>query len=112
MPSMRSCAPGSSRGAVQLARERAVQDVVDERRLPRAADGSCTAPRRLPGPHDRIAGIDFIDKVIEIDQSPIGRTPLSNPATYTGLFTFLRELFAMLLNARARGFRPGGSRST
>ncbi len=60
-----------------------------------------------PGPHDRIEGIDLVDKVIEIDQSPIGRTPRSNPATYTGLFTFIRELFAMVPEARTRGYKPG-----
>ena len=60
-----------------------------------------------PGAHDRIEGSALIDKVIEIDQSPIGRTPRSNPATYTGLFTFIRDLFAMMPDAKARGFKTG-----
>ena len=60
-----------------------------------------------PGAHDGIDGLNLIDKVIQIDQSPIGRTPRSNPATYTGLFTFVRELFAMLPDSRARGYKAG-----
>ena len=60
-----------------------------------------------PGAHDRIEGIALVDKVIEIDQSPIGRTPRSNPATYTGLFTFIRDLFAMMPEAKQRGFKAG-----
>ncbi len=60
-----------------------------------------------PGVHRCIDGVDHVDKVIQIDQSAIGRTPRSNPATYTGLFTFIRELFAMLPESRARGYRPG-----
>ena len=60
-----------------------------------------------PAPHDRIEGLEFIDKVIDIDQSPIGRTPRSNPATYTGAFTPIREWFAGLPEAKARGYEPG-----
>jgi excinuclease ABC subunit A len=60
-----------------------------------------------PGSHTSVEGTALVDKVIEIDQSPIGRTPRSNPATYTGLFTFIRDLFAMVPEAKARGYRPG-----
>ena len=60
-----------------------------------------------PGAHDKIEGINLIDKVIEIDQSPIGRTPRSNPATYTSLFTFIRELFAMVPEARDARLQAG-----
>ena len=60
-----------------------------------------------PGPHRMLLGIEHIDKVIEIDQAPIGRTPRSNPATYTGVFAPIRELFAMLPESRERGYRPG-----
>src|SRR6185437_7548855 len=60
-----------------------------------------------PGAHDRIDGVEHIDKVIDIDQSPIGRTPRSNPATYTGLFTPIRELFAAVPESRLRGYTAG-----
>jgi len=60
-----------------------------------------------PEPHDTISGLDAFDKVISVDQSPIGRTPRSNPATYTGLFTPIRELFAEVPTARERGYGPG-----
>jgi excinuclease ABC subunit A len=63
--------------------------------------------REEPGEHDKIKGFDQIDKAIRIDQSPIGRTPRSNPATYTGVFTAIRDLFAMLPEARERGYKPG-----
>jgi excinuclease ABC subunit A len=63
--------------------------------------------RVIPGAHNRISGFEHIDKVIDIDQSPIGRTPRSNPATYTGLFTPIRELFAELPEAKIRGYGPG-----
>ena len=63
--------------------------------------------RDLPGIHDSITGLEYIDKIIEIDQSPIGRTPRSNPATYTGAFTPIRDWFTALPEAKARGYQPG-----
>ena len=61
----------------------------------------------LTHPYDSIQGLDLIDKVVNVDQSPIGRTPRSNPATYTGAFTFIREFFSRLPEARIRGYKPG-----
>ncbi|MBU6365821.1 MAG: excinuclease ABC subunit UvrA [Gemmatimonadetes bacterium] len=63
--------------------------------------------RVIPGAHRRLTGLEHVDKIIDIDQSPIGRTPRSNPATYTGLFTPVRELFAELPEAKIRGYGPG-----
>ncbi len=63
--------------------------------------------REAPGPHDDITGLEFIDKIVDIDQSPIGRTPRSNPATYTGAFTPIRDWYAGLPEAKARGYKPG-----
>jgi excinuclease ABC subunit A len=60
-----------------------------------------------PGEHDQVLGLEHVDKIIEIDQSPIGRTPRSNPATYTGVFTPIRELYAMTPESRERGYKPG-----
>ncbi|HEY3455791.1 MAG TPA: excinuclease ABC subunit UvrA, partial [Bryobacteraceae bacterium] len=73
------------------------------RALAKEVYGSSTPP----GAHDSITGIELIDKVIEIDQSPIGRTPRSNPATYTGVFTPIREIYAMLPESRERGYKAG-----
>jgi excinuclease ABC subunit A len=63
--------------------------------------------REAAGDHDRIEGLQYLDKVIDIDQSPIGRTPRSNPATYVGLFTPIRDLYAQVPEARVRGYQPG-----
>ena len=63
--------------------------------------------RAYPLPFDSIEGLKYLDKVIEIDQKPIGRTPRSNPATYTGVFTFIRDLFSQLPDSKIRGYKPG-----
>ncbi|KGE00545.1 excinuclease ABC subunit UvrA [Rhizobium sp. YS-1r] len=75
--------------------------------LYKAAARRIMGAREIPAEHDRIDGFEFIDKVIDIDQSPIGRTPRSNPATYTGAFTPIRDWFAGLPEAKARGYQPG-----
>ncbi|WP_395686096.1 excinuclease ABC subunit UvrA [Aestuariivirga sp.] len=73
----------------------------------RAAARKLMGTREAPAEHDRIEGLEFLDKIIDIDQSPIGRTPRSNPATYTGAFTPIRDWFAGLPEAKARGYEPG-----
>ena len=69
--------------------------------------GSLNRARVRPGKFDRIEGMEYLDKVVDIDQSPIGRTPRSNPATYTGLFNDIRDLFASTADAKTRGYGPG-----
>ncbi|CAH2404815.1 excinuclease ABC subunit UvrA [Mesorhizobium escarrei] len=73
----------------------------------KAASRRIMGSREHPADHDRIEGLEFLDKVIDIDQSPIGRTPRSNPATYTGAFTPIRDWFAGLPESKARGYQPG-----
>ncbi|MCX7345603.1 MAG: excinuclease ABC subunit UvrA, partial [Alphaproteobacteria bacterium] len=73
----------------------------------RAAARKLMGTREAPAQHDRIEGLEALDKIIDIDQSPIGRTPRSNPATYTGAFTPIRDWFAGLPEAKARGYEPG-----
>jgi excinuclease ABC subunit A len=75
--------------------------------LYKAAARRINGAREVPSHHERIEGLEQLDKVIDIDQSPIGRTPRSNPATYTGAFTPMREWFAQLPEAKARGYEPG-----
>jgi len=75
--------------------------------LYKAAARHLNGAQTAPMPHENLKGLDFLDKVIDIDQSPIGRTPRSNPATYTGAFTPIRDWFAGLPEAKARGYKPG-----
>ncbi len=75
--------------------------------LQKALSKSLNGASSIPSPHDEIRGLYLIDKIIDIDQSPIGRTPRSNPATYTGAFSFIRDWFSGLPEAKARGYLPG-----
>lgn len=81
--------------------------LINDTLAPLAAYTLNGATLREPAPYDEVKGLEFLDKVVEIDQSPIGRTPRSNPATYTGLFTIIRDLFAGTQEARSRGYQPG-----
>ena len=93
-----TCVTGVSGGGKStLARRHALQ----------GAGAAAEQRQRGPAPYDRIGGVEHLDKIIDIDQSPIGRTPRSNPATYTGAFTPIREWFAGLPESRARGYEPG-----
>jgi excinuclease ABC subunit A len=75
--------------------------------LYKAAARALMGTRDIPAEHDRVTGLELLDKIVDIDQSPIGRTPRSNPATYTGAFTPIRDWFAGLPEAKARGYGPG-----
>lgn len=75
--------------------------------LARALNQHFYNAKDLPGKHDKIEGLEHLDKVVDIDQSPIGRTPRSNPATYTGVFTYIRDLFTQVPEAKIRGYGPG-----
>jgi excinuclease ABC subunit A len=81
--------------------------LINETLFPAVQRALFDTARAQPGRHDRIEGLEHIDKVIDIDQSPIGRTPRSNPATYTGLFSPVRELFSKVPESRARAYNPG-----
>ena len=81
--------------------------LINQTLYPLAATKLNKATTLKPAQHEAIEGLDLLDKVVDIDQSPIGRTPRSNPATYTGLFTPIRELFAQVQEARTRGYKPG-----
>ncbi len=81
--------------------------LINQTLYPVAATALNKASTLTAAPHQEVQGLEHLDKVVDIDQSPIGRTPRSNPATYTGLFTPIRELFAQTQEARARGYRPG-----
>ena len=81
--------------------------LINQTLYPVAATKLNKASSLTPAEHEEVAGLEHLDKVVDIDQSPIGRTPRSNPATYTGLFTPIRELFAQVPEARTRGYKPG-----
>ena len=81
--------------------------LINQTLYPIAATRLNKATSVKPAPYERIEGLEHLDKVVDIDQSPIGRTPRSNPATYTGLFTPIRELFAQVPESRTRGYKPG-----
>ena len=81
--------------------------LINDTLLPLAAQALNGMTQQQPGSYESMAGLEYLDKVVSIDQSPIGRTPRSNPATYTGLFTPIRELFAAIPESRSRGYEVG-----